>query len=152
MWFALMLLACTDDPVSGDSDLSSGSDTEDVSETDPDPSGIAIAGSWIDNYGYDHVITDSAWESYDSSAPVALTQYDNAEAWTVGQNHPDDFFPNQWSRFEWFEETSGQLWYCQIAFDEDSEDAALAVVAADSSDVAMAGCGGSPWSQLNAAR
>ena len=82
MWFVLMMMACTVEPETNDTDSNSGVDTEDVSGTDPDSASIDIAGSWVDNYGYAHVISDTSWESYDSGAPVALTQFNNAQGWT----------------------------------------------------------------------
>lgn len=147
MWLVIVLFACSNAPVTGDSDISADVDSTDV------VGGIAVAGSWVDNFGFDHDITETSWESYGSETPVGLTQYDNAGQWTVGQNHPEDqFFPSDWSRFDWTWDADDQLWFCQTVFSANSEEEALAADAADTSDVANSGCGGSAWSQLNSAR
>ena len=112
--------------------------------------GIEIAGSWLDNYGGDHVITDDAWVSFGGSSTVHLTFHDNDMNYTVGQNDAANTYnPELWSRFDWTVDASGQLWVCQAAYDAADEAAALSAPPADPLDPATTGCGGFPWSSLS---
>ena len=113
---------------------------------------LEIIGSWQDDFGSSHVITNTSWDSYDASTPVALTQYDNDGMYAVGQNHENDAFnPDLWSRFDWTWDADGDLWYCQSLFNGASEDDALDAPAADDADPTTGGCGGFAWSKLTEA-
>ena len=139
---ALCLFACA------------GEDPEETGteETGTEVEDIAVAGAWVDNFGSNHIISNTSWDSFDAETPVALTAYDNTGMWAVGQNAPDDAYnPDLWSRFDWHWDDAGQLWYCQTAFGAESEQAALDTAPADATDVANSGCSGFSWSSLTAA-
>lgn len=123
-----------------------GSTTGTVSAT------IAIAGTWTDTWGTEHVIDDASWSmgfpGY-SPALFALTQYSNVEQHAIGQNDSSNaFYPDLWSRFDWHVDgVSGEVWFCQTGFDLASEPDAVALAEANAADLAY-GCGGFSWTQL----
>ena len=150
IFLGLNLFACKD---KGD-DTAGGDDTADTQDTDTDGSGldIEIAGSWLDDYGSDHVISNTEWSSYSGSSVVHLSQYDNDLNFTVGQNDAANTYnPSLFSRYDWFEDTTGQLWYCTTAYDAATEEDAANAAAPDTTDPATSGCGSFPWSKLNPA-
>jgi hypothetical protein len=112
-------------------------------------SGLAIAGSYVDNWDGHHMISSVAWTGGGSAYHIAA--FDNAERWIVAQNDQrNEFNPCLWSRFDWTE-ADGVLYYCLSAYNAESQAAALATPAADSSDPATKGCGalpGFPWTSL----
>jgi hypothetical protein len=140
----LAVVACKTPVDSGDTD---GGDT-DGGDTDVTATGIAIAGSYVDDFGAGHDISDTAWVidygAYGMST-FALTQYDNPGQYAIGQNDTQNpYNPGLWSRFDW--QFSGEdLYFCQTTFDAASEGDALA--ATPDTDLAT-GCGGFPWSLL----
>ncbi|MBX2801929.1 MAG: hypothetical protein KTR31_29890 [Myxococcales bacterium] len=112
---------------------------------------LAIAGSYSDDFGGSHAISDASWvQDYGAYGVTSFTivAHHNDEGWVVAQNDSDnDFNPDLWSRFEWVE-VEGTLYYCQILFDGAEEDDAYAAGPADAADPATAGCGGAPWTAL----
>ncbi|HCH63142.1 MAG TPA: hypothetical protein DFR83_10080, partial [Deltaproteobacteria bacterium] len=113
--------------------------------------GVAIAGSWIDNYDSDHVVTSLSWSSYGGSAVVHFTQFDNDAGYIIGQNDAvNSYAPEKWSRFDWTTDSDGTLWYCLTAYDAETEADALAA-SADPSDPATSGCATFPWTSLSQA-
>ena len=166
---ALPLVACsgadkdepTDDTDSGDTaadDTDSGTDDTDSGDTDSGdtdsgdtdtdvPADIAVAGTWSDNWGGEHTITNDAWVSGGSS--FALSAYDNDLGYAIAQNGSENAWsPNLWSRFDWGWQ-DGELLYCQTAYDAATEADALATPAADLTNPA-GGCNGFSWSVLRA--
>jgi hypothetical protein len=126
-------------------------DDDDDLDDDDDTESFSVVGSWIDGWGSTHVISETSWVS--GSLPAesthALSEFDAAAHFAVGQNGPDNAWgADLWSRFDWAR-VDEQLWYCQTAFAEESEVAALAVEAPDATDPATTGCGGYPWSSLS---
>jgi hypothetical protein len=114
--------------------------------------GIELAGSWLDNWGGDHEISDALWSSYAGSSLVHLSGYDNEANYAVGQNDEANAYnPELWSRFDWTVDSDGTLWFCQSAYDSASEEEALAVPMADPTNPAASGCGGFAWSSLSPA-
>ena len=82
---------------------------------------------------------------------VAVTQFDNDANYIVGQNDSvNSYAPDKWSRYDWTVDAEGTLWYCNTAYDAETEEDALAA-SADASDPATSGCGTFPWSSLAAA-
>jgi hypothetical protein len=109
--------------------------------------GIAIQGSYTDNFDGSHVITNSEWTS--GSSVFHIAAFDNSAHFIIARNDQSNLFnPCLWSRFDWTV-SEGALYYCQTAYDAESQAAALAKTAADSSDLAK-GCSGFSWSQLTA--
>ncbi|MFH1811970.1 MAG: calcium-binding EGF-like domain-containing protein [Pseudomonadota bacterium] len=107
---------------------------------------LEIIGSYVDDWGFDHEITQASWVNMGST--FHTSQYSNAEDWLVAHNDAANTYnPDLWSRFDWTH-SSGQLYYCQSAFDAASEQAALAVTPANSGDLST-GCGGYAWSTLS---
>jgi hypothetical protein len=131
-----MLAACEESP---------STDGETDSETG-DGMALAIVGSYADDFGDTHTISETEWTN--SAGSFAISQWDNDEMWLVAQNAETNMYnPGNWSRFDWAWDAE-QLYYCQSVFDGATIDDALAG-GADGSDLAM-GCGGFPWSRLDA--
>lgn len=109
---------------------------------------IAISGEYDDGFGgFVRVETEGVGFTWFSGLDVAITSYDNAAEWAVGQNSADDAWnPNLWSKFDWALGDEGVYW-CQTAYAAATEDDALAVASADRSDF-LTGCGGFGWSLL----
>ena len=107
---------------------------------------LAIRGDYGDSWGGEHTITQTSWVS--GGASYTISQFDNEAQFIIAQNGDDnEYNPGLWSRFDWAA-VNGDLWYCQTAYDAESEDAALATEAADATNPAEAGCGGFGWTQL----
>jgi hypothetical protein len=150
------ILVTGDTGADADTDTDSDSDTDTDTDTDSDTDTgavdpLAIAGSYTDEWGTTHLISDTEWSQqyygYDPSV-FQIASYDNAEYFIVAQNDPlDPFNPSLWSRFDW-SETGGALYYCQSTFDAATEQDALATPRADDSDPSAGGCGGFPWTNL----
>lgn len=110
------------------------------------PVGLAIAGSYVDDFDGEHVITSSQWQS--PPAVYHISQFDNDERWVVALNDEGNSYnPCRWSRFDWVVTDDG-LYFCTTAYDAESEAEALAKPAPDASDPAMGGCNNFPWSKL----
>ena len=144
------LFACKD---KGDdtaaTDDTAGQDTDTDLDTDLD---IEIAGSWLDGYGSDHIVSNTEWSSYGGGSVVHLSQYDNDANFAVGQNDAaNEYNPSLFSRYDWFEDTTGQLWYCTTAYDAATEEDAANTAAPSTADPATTGCGSFPWSTLDPA-
>jgi hypothetical protein len=133
----LMLAACEESPGTDEA----GSETD--SETGGDMS-LAIIGSYDDEFGDTHTITETEWTN--SAGSFAISQWDNDEMWLVAQNAETNMYnPGQWSRFDWTWDGE-QLYYCQSVYDGLTIEDALAG-SADASDL-MAGCGTFAWTAL----
>jgi hypothetical protein len=137
------LSACAGDSKTMDGLLPTGDTGTPVTTTE----GLAIAGSYTDAFGTEHVIDDASWtQTFPGSTPTTWTiaSYDNDGMVVIAQNSPDDpYNPDLWSRFDWV----GDLSYCQTTFDAATEADALATPRADDTDLAS-GCGGFGWTDL----
>ena len=114
---------------------------------------LLIAGDYEDEWQTIHRITDTTWTQVSEQWGTSLwhiARYDNDLRSVIAQNASDnDFFADLWSRFDWTT-FDGALWYCQIAYDADSETAALATPRPDDTDPTADGsCGVGTWSALN---
>ena len=117
---------------------------------------LEITGSYMDTYGSMHQLSADTWTTVSPSAVdggvsstsvVHITNIDNGSKYLVGQNDKDNTFsPNLWSKYNWVSD-SANLYYCQIAFDAATKEAALDVTNADSSDL-IKGCNSFAWSKL----
>ena len=141
------LLACGDkDGTEPDVQDDTGVDDTAVDDTG-ELQDIALLGSWVDNWGASHEVSNETWTS--GASAFAITQYDNDEAFLIAQNDADNAWnPELWSRIDWAW-SEGDLMVCQTAYDKATEEEALATPAADSTDAA-AGCGGFSWTLLRA--
>jgi hypothetical protein len=107
---------------------------------------LALRGEYGDSWGGEHTITQSTWVS--GSASYTISQFDNDAQFLIAKNSEEnEYSPGLWSRFDWTS-ADGALWYCQTAYDAESEEAALATQAADPANPAETGCGGFGWTQL----
>jgi len=118
---------------------------------------LEIAGSYVDDFGGMHDITNESWTQMydggdtgmDSTSMFAITQYDNEMSYLVAQNDSANAFePDKWSRFDWTGSGS-DVYYCQTAYDADTEEDAAATPAADSDDL-LTGCNNFPWTKMTA--
>ena len=75
--------------------------------------------------------------------------FDNDANYLIGQNDAvASYAPEKWSRYDWTVDGDGTLWYCNTAYDAETEADALATPAADATDPAAGGCGTFAWSSL----
>ncbi len=115
---------------------------------------LTIFGSYADNYGGGHEISDALWTQggWGNASYFHITQFSNDSQYAIAQNNTHNAYnPDKWSRFDWtwYDSGSGvELWYCQTAYGADTEADALATAAADATDPSSGGCGGLAWSKL----
>ncbi len=112
---------------------------------------IAIEGTYVDGAGFAHSIDSDQWviDAGDYGVSVfRIADFDNGDGVAIAMNDEDnDFAPGLWSRFEWLD--GDPLYYCQVVFDGEDQEAAEEGGPADASDPAKSGCGGEfPWSTL----
>jgi hypothetical protein len=118
-----------------------GGGTASVSE------GLAIVGSYTDDFDGEHTITNATWTS--GGSVYNISQFDNEANYVIARNDEgNEYSPCAWSRFDWTE-SEGDIYFCQSAFAAESEDAALETEPADAEDLEE-GCSGFPWSKLSA--
>lgn len=156
MLVALALAACggggPDDTPDTTDTGPTGTDTGPTgTDTGPTAEGLALIGTWVDEWGTTHTIDEQTWSQawYGGSDPAvfALSDWSNAEGWVIAENVEGAYFLGAWSRFDWTE-AGGDLFYCQTAYDAPDEAAARATPAADPTDPTTGGCGGFPWTNL----
>ncbi|NOZ01038.1 MAG: hypothetical protein GXP54_04015 [Deltaproteobacteria bacterium] len=144
-------VGCGNDSGTGQPDVPSADVTSDVA-VDASSADLAIAGSWVDDFGGTHLITNDTWTMGASMSGVFhITSYDNDSHYIIAHNDDaNQFSPGLYSRFDWtfFDQV---LYFCQSSFDAKTEDQALATAAADPTDPTAGGCGGFPWSKLTPA-
>jgi hypothetical protein len=106
--------------------------------------GLAIAGTYLDEFDGEHEITNAVWINYGT---YNISQFDNEERYVIARNDEENSLnPCAWSRFDWTYD-GDDLYYCQSAFAAESERAALDTEPADADDLEE-GCSGFPWSKL----
>ena len=133
----------------GDGGTDTGDTGGDTGGGDGVAESIEIAGSWRDDRGGDHVISDTAWVSFLGSNVVHLSLYDNSARWAVGENDASNGLnPGLWSRYDWAFDAAGAPYFCPLSDREADEAAALALPAADATSPAEGGCNDGPWLQL----
>ncbi|MCB9745491.1 MAG: hypothetical protein H6741_28445 [Alphaproteobacteria bacterium] len=143
---ALLLAGCGEKDGDDTGHGHSGPHGDDSATDDSaEPEGIAIAGTYTDSFDGTHTITDTLWDQ--GYASFNISQYDNAAAYAIAQNaSTNDYSPDLWSRFDWHLE-GADLYYCQTAYEAETEQDALDTPAANGADLA-GGCGGFPWTEL----
>ena len=136
----------TDADTDADTDTDTDTDTDSDTDSDTDAD-LEIAGSYTDSWGGTHEISNEAWgDGYGST--YAISQYDNDGDFLVAQNGSGNSYnPDLWSRFEWTWDGESNLYYCQIAFAEETEEGALGAASADPADLEK-GCNTFGWTQL----
>ena len=79
-----------------------------------------------------------------------ISQFDNLSGFLIAQNgsnnNPQFGTPEQWSKFQWYWNDEGELFYCQSIADAPSAEDAMNANA-DVGDF-MLGCAGNPWTGL----
>ena len=119
-------------------------DTEDTGEMEQGP--LEIVGEYEDNWGGAQVITEDTWFSGDMS--FEISQYNNELKIVIAQNATSNQYnPDKWSKFQWSMDPHNNLFYCQVAFEEETEDAAISVPPAIANDLET-GCGGFSWTMI----
>jgi hypothetical protein len=108
---------------------------------------LPLIGSWLDNFGQSHGVTAEQWVVADTYI-YEVTSFDNAAGQVFALNGDGNGdATGRYSRFDWAE-ADGNVYYCQIAFDAESAEAAEQVDPADVTGLATDGCNGFPWSEL----
>jgi len=108
---------------------------------------LAIQGLYVDNYETAHEIDNETWSIGTSS--FLITQFSNVTQMVIAQNDSqNEWSAEQWSRFDWTENSDG-LWICQTTYDSETEEAAINTAAADTTDPALGGCGTFAWTKLD---
>lgn len=149
--WALLSLGCAEKADPAEDTGSTDTDTTDTDPSTTDPGeALAILGTWTDSWGAKHEITEARWtQSFPgySSDHFHIVDFHNGQGWLIAENDADNAFAGGlWSRFDWT--WSGeQLFYCQSAFGEASEQEAREVPAADAADL-EGGCSGFTWTEL----
>jgi len=154
--FLLFLMACGPAPEPGTTDTGSTDTDPDTDTTDTDTdigTDLAINGTYTDNFGSDHTITNALWTMAFGSYPASyfgITVYDNAERYVIAENDAaNSYYGGLFSRFDWYVDDDDGIWFCQTTFTATTEAEALATPRADDSDPANAGCSGFTWTHLN---
>lgn len=108
---------------------------------------LLSAGSYVDNWKGTHLISATKWINGLSSYTVS--KVDTTNDFLIAENDPDHpYNPGKFSRFDWARDATGDLYFCQSAYDKGSAAEAEAVTSADDSDLTGSGCGGFSWSKL----
>lgn len=107
-----------------------------------------IVGNFTDNYKNPHTVLAAQW--FNGKSEYKLTKSDTTNKFFIGLNSAGNAYnASKYSRFDWTKDSSsGQVYYCQSAYDKATAAGAEAVTTSDSSDPANSGCGGFAWSQL----
>lgn len=151
----LALAGCADNrPPEQDTDTGAPNDTDEPADTDePDtdePEGLAIVGTWTDDWGTQHHIDEALWKQVYPNGDderYHLLDHDNAARWVVARNdEANPWNPELYSRFDWLRD-GDVLHVCQSVFDAEDADAARQAAPADPEDL-DGGCGGFSWSTL----
>lgn len=124
---------------------------DDESTAVPTQGPLEIAGTYTDDFGTTHVITQDTWAQTATgfAATFHINEYSNAADDLLAQNDAaNGFNPSLYSRFTW-STAAGSLYYCQDPFDAPTLADARAAPAPDATDPATGGCGGFAWSRLN---
>ncbi len=104
-----------------------------------------IAGDYSDGY-QTHKISRGTWQ-IDTSV-FHITVLDNEKEFLVASNDPNnDYFPGKWSRFDWTRNAAGDLYYCQTAYDAETQQAAENTARPNPQDL-TSGCGSFAWTKL----
>jgi hypothetical protein len=110
-----------------------------------------VVGSYADDWGTNHDVTSASWsQSTDGSAPSLFTllELSNRDGYLLAQNSAgNEFNPQMYSRFDWFEGEEGELYFCQSVFAAETLDAARSAEPANADDLDE-GCSGFAWSML----
>jgi hypothetical protein len=108
--------------------------------------GLAIAGTYSDEFDGSYEITSSSWAS--GGAVFHISAFDNEAMYVIALNDQDNMYgPCLWSRYDWVLD-GDDLYYCTTAYDAATEQEALDQERPDDSDPANGGCSTFPWTLL----
>lgn len=145
----------TDDPTTEPTGEPTTEPTEEPTEptepTEEPVKTLEIIGRYMDDFDTSHVITETEWTSRSSHGTTVshISQYDNEQDFIIAKNDSEKSWnPDKWSRFDYIVK-NGDIYYCQTAYDKETEEEALATQAADKTDPESSGCGGYAWTKLH---
>ncbi len=106
---------------------------------------IEITGNWQSQWG-EESITETHWNT------AELISFDNTTNQAITQLPDDDEYnPNKFSATVWTEPVDGQFHYCTFTYGHNTqEEAETADNNTDINDLDGEGCGGFPWTKLEA--
>ncbi|MEM6926403.1 MAG: hypothetical protein AAF602_05715 [Myxococcota bacterium] len=148
----IILVACAEDAqdemmtadtaTEADADTDADSDADTDTDTDADADTLAIAGTYLSNFGATYTISETSVSvDYGTPDTFAVASFDNAAGIIIAQNASTNTYnADLWSRFEWVVDGQTVFW-CQQAFDEMSATEAENADPADRADPEMGGCG-----------
>ncbi len=121
-----------------------------IVEDDEDPPTLEIAGTYGDDFGGTHEITQTTWTTSGYGTSIFhIAVYDNNRDFLAAQNDGgNEWSPGLFSRFDW-NSVQNVLYFCQTVFSAETLAEAEAADITDRSDPANGGCGGFPWSKLS---
>lgn len=147
-----LVAARTADGPADDSDPEAGGcGTNNFTWTKLTSNDIEIYGTWTNQSGGTEKIDALTWTTTfgDDVTVSKVIEFSNVDKEVITQNPADAASgPSKFNRIVWTS-LDGFLYYCTTDFNLDTlEDAQDADTAADATDPATNGCGGSPWTQL----
>ena len=111
----------------------------------PTDSVIEITGNWQSQWGEEN-ISETHWNT------AALVSFDNDANRAITQLPADDEYnPNKFSATVWTEPVDGHFYYCTFTYGHSTRaEAETADDNTDQTDLDAEGCGGFPWTKLEA--
>ena len=112
----------------------------------------ALLGTWADDYGSRHAISDTLW-AHDGANRYQILRWDSGGQFLVARNaatNPGQ--PGRFTRIDWLrlEGMTLYIWgFCLSTWDAPSADSAARVATAQR-DTPRTGCGGFPFTRLKA--
>ena len=106
---------------------------------------IEITGNWQSQWG-EESISETHWNT------AKLIRFDNAENLAITQlPNDDEYNPDKFSSTVWTEPVEGQFYYCTFSYGHATQaEAETAENNTDTDDLNGEGCGGFPWTKLEA--
>lgn len=109
---------------------------------------LKIIGKYSDSWGGAHIISNTVWDQGGMMGRFNIIHFDNESEFIIAQNDSNnEFSADLWSRMDWTYSAS-ELYFCQIVFDAETEQAALEADSADREDM-DGGCNGFGWTKLD---
>jgi hypothetical protein len=132
----------TDEVASSDAGFAADSSSADSGDAMADT--IAVAGTWLSNFGGTETITDQRWSD------AIVVEFDNANHVAFTQNPlTATYGPGKFNKLVWTPIAGASFYYCFVDFSLESLAAAKATTkVADASNPDKSGCGGFSWTKL----
>jgi hypothetical protein len=104
-----------------------------------------IAGTFYDGY-QTHQISNGVWRI--ATSVFHIVALNNGQEFLIASNDPsNDYFPGKWSRFDWTRNAASDLYYCQTAYDAETQQVAANTPRASTQDLTK-GCSNFAWTKL----